>query len=361
MGFRNPFRVTLDENDVAYVTDYSPDAREGQTVPWARGHRPRRDRPQAVELRLAALLQDRSRVLQVGLRDGRPAPASAHPSRTSAATRLRARQNTSKWVANGGPTVQPGLAQTPPITDPEIWYSYNDNTTNNPNGLPFGTPCANAYGPDAPPPLQNAVGTPQLCPQLFPELGAQRATERRRPARRGAVRLQPARTRTRRSSRPTSTASFFFGEFTRDYLREVRLDSQNRVFKLNDSLPCGPVPATPTRPWLCDNPMDMEFHSDGTLYLLTYGDGFFAINPDAGMMRWEYVKGQRAPVVSDLTATPTSGPAPLTVSFEPDVDRRRSGRLAPLRVGLRRQRHDRLDRPETRRTRTRRPGSPRRS
>ena len=56
------------------------------------------------------------------------------------------------------------------------------------------------------------------------------------------------------------------------------------------------MPATPTRPWLCDNPMDMEFGPDGTFYLLTYGDGFFAINPDAGMMRWEYVKGLRAPV-----------------------------------------------------------------
>ena len=61
--------------------------------------------------------------------------------------------------------------------------------------------------------------------------------------------------------------------------------------------------------------MDMEFHSDGTLYLLTYGDGFFAINPDAGMMRWQYVKGQRAPVVS-ITATPTSGQEPLVVSFD---------------------------------------------
>src|SRR5690606_7336566 len=27
MGFRNPFRITLDANDVAYVTDYSPDSR----------------------------------------------------------------------------------------------------------------------------------------------------------------------------------------------------------------------------------------------------------------------------------------------------------------------------------------------
>ena len=28
MGFRNPFRIQVDENDVAYVTDYSPDSRD---------------------------------------------------------------------------------------------------------------------------------------------------------------------------------------------------------------------------------------------------------------------------------------------------------------------------------------------
>ena len=26
MGFRNPFRIQVDENDVAYISDYSPDA-----------------------------------------------------------------------------------------------------------------------------------------------------------------------------------------------------------------------------------------------------------------------------------------------------------------------------------------------
>ena len=30
MGFRNPFRIQVDENDVAYVTDYSPDANTPQ-------------------------------------------------------------------------------------------------------------------------------------------------------------------------------------------------------------------------------------------------------------------------------------------------------------------------------------------
>ena len=30
MGFRNPFRITLDDDDVAYITDYSPDSQTPQ-------------------------------------------------------------------------------------------------------------------------------------------------------------------------------------------------------------------------------------------------------------------------------------------------------------------------------------------
>ena len=31
--------------------------------------------------------------------------------------------------------------------------------------------------------------------------------------------------------------------------------------------------------------MDMQWGADGAFYLLTYGDGFFNINPDAGMYK----------------------------------------------------------------------------
>ena len=60
--------------------------------------------------------------------------------------------------------------------------------------------------------------------------------------------------------------------------------------------------------------MDMQWGSDGNLYLLTYGDGFFAANADAGMYKWQYVKGTRAPVAV-LTTDRTDGPLPLTVQF----------------------------------------------
>ena len=56
MGFRNPYRIQVDDNDVAYITDYSPDSEHAAELPRPGRHRPRRDRAQAVQLRLAALL-----------------------------------------------------------------------------------------------------------------------------------------------------------------------------------------------------------------------------------------------------------------------------------------------------------------
>ena len=45
-----------------------------------------------------------------------------------------------------------------------------------------------------------------------------------------------------------------------------------------------------------DNPMDMEFGPDGALYVLEYGDGFFAENPDAQLSRFDFVRGNRTPI-----------------------------------------------------------------
>src|SRR3954467_8930239 len=80
-------------------------------------------------------------------------------------------------------------------------------------------------------------------------------------------------------------------------------------------MPCGAANvASSPFPFECDNPMDMQWGADGDLYLLTYGDGFFNINLDAGMYKWDYVKGQRAPKAV-LTTDRTDGPLPLTVNF----------------------------------------------
>ena len=76
-----------------------------------------------------------------------------------------------------------------------------------------------------------------------------------------------------------------------------------------------------------DNPMDMEFGPDGALYVLEYGDGYFAENPDAQLSRIDYIGegGNRSPVPA-IEAEPTAGKAPLTVAFssegttDPDGD-----------------------------------------
>ncbi len=50
-----------------------------------------------------------------------------------------------------------------------------------------------------------------------------------------------------------------------------------------------------------DNPMDLEFGPDGALYVLEYGDGFFAENPDAQLSRIDFIGtgGNRSPLPSD--------------------------------------------------------------
>ena len=64
------------------------------------------------------------------------------------------------------------------------------------------------------------------------------------------------------------------------------------------------------------------------------------------MYRWEYVKGQRAPqAVAERDADQRRRAADRPV-LQRRLARPRPGRLDPLRLGLRRQRHGRLDRPE---------------
>jgi PKD repeat protein/type 1 glutamine amidotransferase len=285
MGFRNPFRIQVDDDGVAYVTDYSPDS---QT--------PQQFRGPAGTGRVEIVRKPSNYGWPVCYAPNLPyypwnfntsLPLNpADPQPFDCANAKKGPDNTSRW--NTGLTT--GL---PPITQPDVWYSYRDNQT-----PPLGTPCLAYYGPDP-------LGT---CPQLFPELGT------------GGVGPHGADVYEfdRRNPNPKKFPAYydgavFFGEFTRDTLKEIRLDSQNRVFKINNLLDCGAAPST-TLPFECDNPMDMQFGSDGAFYLLTYGDGFFAANADAGMYKWEYVKGQRTPRAV-LTTDRTDGQAPLTVRF----------------------------------------------
>ena len=299
MGFRNPFRIQVDSNDVAYVTDYSPDS-----------NTPTVNRGPAGTGRMEIVRKPANYGWPVCYRTdleyyrwdfNLSAPLDNPPQKFECSDPTTGPVNESRWNVGGGPSVEPGRVNTPPITNPDMWYSF---TPENQAVNPIGTPCSAYYDGTLPP-------EQRVCPRLFPELGTGGVGPH------GAAKYEfdPDNPDTTKLP-PYFDDVVFFGEFTRDMLREVRLDSQNRVFKLNNLLSCGGLGsgAAAQFGFECDTPMDLQFDGKGHFYLLTYGDNFFQINPDAGMYRWDYVKGQRAPRAV-LDTNRTDGPLPLTVQF----------------------------------------------
>ena len=74
------------------------------------------------------------------------------------------------------------------------------------------------------------------------------------------------------------------------------------------------------------NPSDMEVGPDGKIYVLEYGSGWFAKNPDAGLSRIDYNGGNRAPEITGLSVDKTSGDLPLQITAtvkakDPDNDK----------------------------------------
>ena len=282
MGFRNPFRIQVDENDVAYITDYSPDSTPPTPLRAAAGTG-----------RMEIVRQPGNYGWPMCYRTDLPMYKWNYNTQTSlgetydCGDATHGPTNPSRWNT--------GLAVTPPITNADMWYSFRDDL--------WGTPCFASYN--------TPTATP--CPRIFPELGT------------GGVGPHGATKYHYDPDNPSTTkfppyydGAVFFGEFTRNYLKEIRLDADNKVFKINSLLNCGDVGAG--QPFECDNPMDLQFGADGNFYLLTYGDGFFAANPDAGLYRWSYVKGTRAPNAV-LNTDRTDGAVPLTVQFSSEGTR----------------------------------------
>jgi PKD repeat protein/glucose/arabinose dehydrogenase len=291
MGFRNPFRVQVDEDGVAYIADYSPDSQSPTPLRAAQGtgrieivRKPSNyGWPMCYKTDLPMYKWDFNTATTLG-----ETYECDNPDHGP--------ENTSRWNT--------GQAFSPPITNPDVWYSYRDDL--------WGTPCINNYNV--------AVPVQGSCPLLFPELRSPNSNSV------GPHLLfkydyeedNPSETK----FPPYFDDAVFFGEWTRDYLREIRIDSQNKVLKINDALTCGGVGAARALQFgfECDGPMDAQFGADGNLYLLTYGNGFFVQSAQAGMYKWSYVKGQRAPNAV-MSADRTDGPAPLTVQFSSDGTR----------------------------------------
>ena len=165
----------------------------------------------------------------------------------------------------------------PPLVQPDVWYTYEDSG---------------------------------LFPELFQNLGGDGIGPMGGPA----YEFSPKSRSRFKWPRYYDGVPLFY-EWTRDYIKEFRLDRPNGT-RLED---IRHVPA------FVDNPMDMEFGPDGALYVLEYGDGFFSENPDAQLARIDFVRGNYTPV-PQVAAEPTTGLAPLTVTFssagtsDPDGD-----------------------------------------
>ena len=238
MGFRNPFRVTLDENDVAYVSDYSPDSQTPAALPRTAGHRPVRDRPQAGELRLAALLQDRPGVLQVGLRTRAPLADSAAPEPHDCDNPSAGRRTPPAGSRTAARQSSPGSssdATDHPAGDLVL-------VPGQPGRTPAGHAVLRAYGPNGA--TRHPVGV--ACPRLFPEL----FTGASAPTATAPYDYDPA-TRTRRSSRRTGTERSSSASSRRT--RCARSDSTRRTASSRSTTRCPaarhrrPPPAVPVR------------------------------------------------------------------------------------------------------------------
>ena len=59
----------------------------------------------------------------------------------------------------------------------------------------------------------------------------------------------------------------------------------------------------------------IKYLRERKIYILEYGNGWFAKNPDAGLFRIDYNGGNRPPVVTDVKVDKTSGKSPLQVTL----------------------------------------------
>ena len=160
-----------------------------------------------------------------------------------------------------------GLSTLPAVARPDVWYSYV---------LSPHFPALDVEGPEG-----NGGIAPMGGPAYEPIRGNK----------------SPFRFPNSYAGKP------LFYEWSRDWTKQMELNKQGRLDEIDGFAP------------FVDNPIDMEFGPDGSLYVLEYGDGYFAENPDAQLSKINYVRNNRSPVAK-IQASSIGGRAPLTVQFQ---------------------------------------------
>ncbi|WP_229311480.1 ThuA domain-containing protein [Larkinella rosea] len=98
---------------------------------------------------------------------------------------------------------------------------------------------------------------------------------------------------------------FFAYDWIRDWIHPVTMTKEGDFVKMETFMPNTKF----------SHPIDMQFHKDGSLYVLEYGQNWFAQNDDARLSHITYNAGNRKPLVV-ASASKTVGAAPLAVKFD---------------------------------------------
>ena len=285
MGFRNPFRMTVDKRTgYVYLGEYGPDAG---------GANPNRGPGGIVEF---------NQIREAGNFGWPYCTGSNTPAETynewDFATNTTGPKFDCTAPVNNSPH-NTGLTNLPPAQPAWIKYdggnvTYNGVTTNEFGGGGEGPMAGPVYNFD--PDLESDVKFPEYFDNHF-----------------------------------------FAGEWTRGWIRDIAMDAEGDVVGIDPFFDSMTLYAA----------MDMEFGPDGSLYVLDYGNGgYFTGNENSAVYKINAInEGARSPSAS-ATATPDTGAAPLVGDvLQRGLERPRRGGLdRQLRLGLPERRHRRLDR-----------------
>jgi len=97
----------------------------------------------------------------------------------------------------------------------------------------------------------------------------------------------------------------FIYDWMRKWIKAVSLSPNGSFDKMEAFMPSTKF----------NGPIDMEPGPDGRIYVLEYGNGWFTKNEDAGLVRIDYNRGNRAPEITKINAGKTYGTLPLQVLF----------------------------------------------
>ena len=269
MGFRNPFRFSVDPNTGWIgLADYAPDS--GTNAPATRGP------AGIVEYNLIKQPGNYGWPLCIGPNNGQVAGGPAG---------LTGQYRDVEYLDGGGTSVggffdcanpvndsryNTGLTNLPAVQAPVMYYGYTASTV--PATIPAGGGLAPMGGPfyDFDPTLESDVKFPEFF-----------------------------------DGKP------FFYEWSKNRIYSMMLNNDGtRLEQIYRFLP--------TETFL--SPQDMKFGPDGAMYTLEWGGGFGRDNPNSGIYRVDYINGSRSPIAT-ATGTPDNGATPLTVFFDGTASR----------------------------------------